>query len=106
NTYIADTGNHRIRRVTNGTITTVVAQGLVRALFDGDGGFAVAAHINTPSAITVDTSGNYYIADTGNNRIRKVTISDNKISTIISNGVIGFSGDGGPATSASFSVIS
>ena len=63
------------------------------------GGLAVSAQLSSPSVVAVDTDGNLYIADTGNNRIRKVT-PDGLISTIAGTGTKGFSGDGGPATAA------
>jgi sugar lactone lactonase YvrE len=104
--YIADTGNHRIRKVDGGVITTIVSQGLVRVGFEGDGGSATLARLNSPSALALDAAGNLYITDKGNNRIRKVTASDGKINTIIGNGTVGFSGDGGFATSAAFNFLS
>ena len=71
NIYIADTGNNRIRKVTAGTITTLVGTGSPG--FSGDGGPAIDAQLNRPRGVTVDSSGDIYIADTNNNRIRKVT---------------------------------
>lgn len=98
NLYIADTGNNRIRKVdTSGTITTVAGNGL--PLFMGDGGQATTASLNAPSGVGVDTSGNLFIADTKNNRIRMVDPSG-VISTLAGNGVAGFSGDGASATAA------
>jgi sugar lactone lactonase YvrE len=67
--------------------------------FSGDGGPATAAKLNFPAGIAVDNQGNLFIADTANFRIRKVTPSG-VISTVAGTGVRGFSGDGGPATSA------
>jgi uncharacterized protein (TIGR03437 family) len=98
NLYIADTGNLRIRKVSGGTITTVAGGGSGFP-FSGDGGHATNASLNIPYGVAVDSAGNLYIADTGNNRIRKVT--DGTITTVAGNGNVGFSGDGGPATSAS-----
>ena len=72
NLYIADRDNHRIRRVTpDGLITTIAGTG--EAGNGGDGGLAVAAQLNSPSAVNLDTAGNLYIADTGNHRVRVVT---------------------------------
>ena len=72
NVYIADRDNNRIRRVdTGGTITTVAGTG--PAGNSGDGGLAVDAQLSGPESVTVDSSGNLYIADTGNQRVRKVT---------------------------------
>jgi sugar lactone lactonase YvrE len=95
--YIADNGNHRIRKVSGGTITTVAGNG--NPGFSGDGGTATAASLHSPTQVAVDAAGNVYVADLANNRIRKV--SGGIIATIAGNGTPGFSGDGGPATSAS-----
>jgi trimeric autotransporter adhesin len=100
NVYIADTINQRIRKVSNGIITTVAGNG-TRA-FSGDGGPATSASLNYPNGMAVDSAGNLYIADYSNSRIRKV--SAGTITTVAGNGAFGFSGDGGPATSASFNL--
>ena len=98
NVYIADFGNKRIRKVTTaGIISTVAGNGT--AGYSGDGGAATSAEISAPGGVAVDTSGNIYIADQSNNRIRKVT-SAGIISTVAGNGTAGFSGDGGAATNA------
>ncbi len=102
--FIADTNNHRIRRVSGGIIGTAVTQGIPRTGFEGDGGPANTARLNSPSAVAVDSSGNLYIVDKGNNRIRRVTAATNIINTVIGNGEIGFGGDGGPATVAKLSL--
>ncbi len=101
NLYIADSGNSRIRKVTaaTGIIATVVGSGSRFGDFSGDGGPATAAALNRPEALALDGSGNLYIADTGNQRIRKV--SAGIITTIAGTTAEGFSGDGGPATAAS-----
>jgi uncharacterized protein (TIGR03437 family) len=84
NIYIADTGNGRIRKVdTSGVITTVAGRGNGSAL--GDGGPALNAQLGTPSEVAVDSSGNIYIADVGNNAIRKVDITG-KITSILHGG--------------------
>ncbi|WP_165452623.1 cadherin-like beta sandwich domain-containing protein [Paenibacillus thalictri] len=100
NLYIADTSNHRIRKVdATGTITTVA--GSDDSGFAGDGGPAVDARLYYPNAVAIDGAGNLFIADTYNNRIRKVDASTRKISTVAgSSGVDGYSGDGGPAINA------
>jgi sugar lactone lactonase YvrE len=97
NLYIADEDNGRIRRVSaqTGIITTVA--GSDRSGFAGDGGPATAAQLNSPGSIAVDSSGNLYVADTYNNRIRKVDAATHIITTIAGTGVQGFSGDTGPA---------
>jgi trimeric autotransporter adhesin len=98
NLYIADEGNHRIRKVTAaGVISTVAGNGIPS--FFGDGGAATAAALNYPVGVAVDNEGNLYIADQRNNRIRKVTTAG-IISTVAGKGGDGFSGDGGPATAA------
>ncbi|RAJ96008.1 putative secreted protein (Por secretion system target) [Larkinella arboricola] len=99
NIFIADRYNHRIRKVTpNGIISTVVGTGTQG--FTGDGGPAVQANLSSPNGVAVDTQGNLFIADFGNNRIRKVT-ANGTISTVAGTGTQGFTGDGGPATTAS-----
>ncbi|MFF4225094.1 RICIN domain-containing protein [Streptomyces abikoensis] len=96
--YIADQGNHRVRKVAvDGSISTVAGAGV--AGFSGDGGQATAARLNTPLGVAVDSTGTLYISDYGNHRVRKVT-ADGKISTVAGTGAAGFAGDGGPALSA------
>jgi len=98
NYYIADTGNNRIRKVdTNGLITTVAGNGT--ASYGGDGAAATNASLYSPRAVAVDNLGNLYIADTSNNRIRKVD-STGLITTLAGTNSSGFAGDGGLATSA------
>ncbi len=98
NLYIADTGNHRIRKVArDGTITTFAGNGQLGSR--GDGGQAVNAELNSPSGLAVDGSGNVYVADTNNHRVRRVAPSG-VITTIAGTGLNGFSGDGGAATVA------
>jgi uncharacterized protein (TIGR03437 family) len=98
NIYIADANNSRVRKVTpSGIISTIAGNG--QEGFSGDGGAAVSASLNLPSDVLVDGGGNLYIADAGNNRIRKVT-SSGQISTIAGTVNNGFAGDGGPAAQA------
>lgn len=98
NLYIGDTGNQRIRKVdTSGTITTFAGTGSGGS--GGDGGAATSAQINTPMQVVADTSGNVYITDYSNIRIRKVD-TNGIITTFAGTGVSGYSGDNGPATSA------
>jgi len=102
--YIADNGNHRVRKVTasTGIITTVAGNGT--AAFSGDGGAATSAELTNPSGVALDASGNFYIADLGldnaNSRVRKVTVSTGVISTVAGDAYSGYLGDGGAATSA------
>jgi len=98
NVYIADGDNNRIRKVSVGGIISTFA-GNGSAGFSGDGGLAVNAMINIPYDVAVDAAGNVYIADAGNNRIRKVSTS-NIITTVAGTDTNGFGGDGGPATQA------
>ncbi len=100
NLIIADTLNHRIRRVdaTTGVITTVAGNGIQG--FSGDGGPATSARLNDPIAVGVDSAGNLYIADTFNLRIRRVDAATGIITTVAGTGLSGFNGDGIPATSA------
>ena len=101
NIYFADMGNNVIREISpSDTITTVAGSGAYG--FSGDGGSAGAAALNKPS-IAVDPSGNIYIADQANFRIRKV--SSGIISTIAGTGVAGYSGDGGAGATAQISPI-
>ena len=101
NLYIADTGNQRIRKVSStGIITTLAGNGATG--FAGDGVPAVAAQLNAPSRVTVDSAGSVYFTDNGNNAVRKVS-PDGLIRTIAGNGSAGYTGDGGPARSAALS---
>ena len=97
NIYIADTENHRIRKVTGGIISTIAGNGDQNIA--GDNGPAANASLDTPSAVAVDASGNVFIADSENQRIRKV--AGGTITTLAGNGSAAYTGDGGPATSAS-----
>ena len=101
NLYIADTFNHRVRKVdTAGVITTFAGTGTVG--YNGDGGPASAAWLNRPYGVAVDGSGNLYIADTFNQRIRKVDTAG-VITTFAGTGTTGYSGDGSAATAARIS---
>ena len=101
NLFIADTINNRIRKVdTNGFITTVAGKGpAVYGSYSGDGGAATNANLNAPYSVAVDATGNLFIADMDNNRIRKVD-TNGIITTVAGNGSADYSGDGGPATNA------
>ncbi len=98
NLYLSDTSNNRVRKVdAAGIITTFAGTGT--AGFGGDGGPATAAQLNLPYGLAVDGAGDLYIADLGNNRVRKVG-ADGTITTIAGTGVEGYSGDGGQAGAA------
>lgn len=103
NSYIADTANNVVRKISaaTGTITTVAGNGT--AGFSGDGGSATSAELNLPQGVAVDSAGNLYIADGNNQRIRFVSAATGAITTIAGNGTGGFSGDNGSATSAELS---
>jgi uncharacterized protein (TIGR03437 family) len=96
NLYIADGYNSRIRKVSGGIITTVAGNGT--AGFSGDKGPAASATLRQPADVAVDSAGNLYIADYGNNRIRMV--ANGVITTTAGNGTLVFTGDGGAATTA------
>jgi sugar lactone lactonase YvrE len=98
NLYIADTNNHRIRKVSGTTITTVAGDG--EQLYPNDGVPATQTGLDSPSGIAVDAAGNLYIGDTHNQRVRKVTQSSGLIYTIAGNGTKSFAGDGGMVVSA------
>ncbi len=101
NLYIADVNNARIRKVSaSGIITTFAGTGTVG--YSGDGGAATAANLRSPAGVAIDRSGNLYISDATDYRIRKVSTSG-VITTFAGNGSTGFSGDGSAATAAKFS---
>lgn len=98
NLFIADQRNHRVRRVdAGGAITTVAGNGTFESC--GDGGPATSACVGNPFGVAVDNSGNLFIGEWANNRVRKVD-SAGTITTVAGNGTEGFCGDNGPATSA------
>jgi sugar lactone lactonase YvrE len=101
NLFIADTDNSRIREVgTNGIITTVAGNGTPG--YSGDGGAATNGELSYPYGVALDASGSLFVADLGNNGIRKVG-TDGIITTVAGNGTFGYSGDGGAATNAALS---
>ena len=109
NVYIADSGNHRIRVVNTGSSAITIANVTIQpgniatvagngtAGFSGDGSPATSAQLNNPSGVAVDSSGNIYIADLNNFRVRKVSTSG-IITTVTGNGTGAYGGDYGPAT--------
>jgi len=102
NIYIADMGNHTVRKITSSGILIRVAGTIGMANYSGDGGPATAAELSFPEGLALDANGNLYIADEGNNRIRKVTPTGT-ISTVVGKGTAGYSGDGGAAIAAELS---
>lgn len=100
NLYLADRWNNRIRKIAGGSISTIAGNGL--ANFGGDNGAATSAQLSVPDGVAVDNAGNVYISDFLNNRVRMVSPAG-VITTYAGNGLSGFSGDGGPATSAELS---
>ena len=99
NAFVADLEHNRVRRIdaATGIVTTVAGDG--RAGYDGDGGPATSAALAGPYGLAIDGSGQLYIADSDNHRIRRVR-ADGVIETVGGTGIRGFSGDGGPATRA------
>lgn len=96
--YVVDRGTHRVRKISaDGKISTVAGNG--GATFSGDGLPGTSSSLNRPTGVAVDTAGNLYIADTANNRIRKVLL-DGTMITVAGTGNAGYSGDLGPATRA------
>jgi uncharacterized protein (TIGR03437 family) len=111
NLFMVDSLNNRIRKVSaSGIITTVAGSGAfgwgncycTSGSFSGDGGPATSATLDA-LGVAADASGNLFIADAGNNRIREVAASNSIITTVAGNGSRGFSGDGGPAAAAQLS---
>ena len=119
NVDIADFGNNRIRRVdSSGTITTIAGNGLPPYScsgsfcgyfgdgYSGDGLAARDATLSSPSSVAVDGSGNLFVADAGNDRVREVDAATGLIHTVAGDGTVGHTGTGGPATAAEIAVSS
>lgn len=99
NLYMADVVGRRIRKVTtDGKIHTIAGTG--QPGLNGDGGPAVDATIDQPLDLFLDSSGDLYIAILANNVVRRISVADGKINTVVGNGAYGFSGDSGPALNA------
>jgi uncharacterized protein (TIGR03437 family) len=98
NVYIADTANHRLRKVANGTISTIAGNGSPG--FAGESVAPAEAQLNAPGGVAVDGAGRVYIADTGNSRVRRIDPGGN-IFTFAGNGNASYFGDGGPARAGS-----
>lgn len=103
NFYYTDSDEHVVRKVSPDGTITVVAGTVQNSGFSGDGGPATSASLNGPQDVAIDAAGSLYITDGGNQRVRKVSVGG-VISTVAGNGTPAFSGDGGPATSASLVV--
>ena len=103
NIFIADSNSNRIRKVDalTGLISTVAGTGV--SGFNGDGILATTASLSGPSGVAPDGSGNLFIADQGNQRIRKVDALTGIISTVAGTGTFGFNGDGILGTNATLS---
>lgn len=96
--YVADTENHRIRRIElNGFLTTLAGTG--ERGFSGDGGLATAARLDTPTGVAIDSDGGVYIADKGNHRVRRID-PNGVITTVAGTDPAGYRGDEGLATAA------
>jgi len=102
--YISDMLNNRVRRITpDGRISSYAGTG--QRGFSGDGGPALEAQLDFPDALAFDKSGNLYVSDTNNQRVRRITsAAPYRIDTVAGNGSRGLSGDGGPATAASLNL--
>jgi sugar lactone lactonase YvrE len=105
NIYIADTHNHRIRKISaaTGVISTVAGNG--GSGYRGDGGAATSAELNSPAGIAAGTGGSLLIADSGNSVVRKLNTVTGVISTVAGDGSAGYSGDGGPAKNAKLRAV-
>jgi len=102
NVYFSDTDNNAVRKIAaNGTISTVAGTGTAGS--SGDNGAGASAQLNQPEGLALDKSGNLYIADSGNNRVRKVTPAGT-ISTFAGTGGGTSTGDGGAAASATLNL--
>ncbi len=100
NLYLADTHNHRVRRVdaATGIISTIAGTG--QPGFSADGATATSARIDLPRGLTLDASGNLFLVDALNHRIRRVDATTGQIATVAGNGTQAYAGDFGPAISA------
>lgn len=100
NVFVVDAGNHVVRKISVETGIISTFAGSADYGYSGDGGAAASAKMYAPCKIAVDAAGDVYIADQGSHVIRKVSASNGIISTLAGTGAAGYSGDGGPASSA------
>lgn len=100
--YITEVGHHRIRRADLKTNRISTVAGTGKKGYSGDGGLATQANLNEPYELRFDRAGNMYFVEMQNHIIRRVDAKTKRISTIAGTGKAGFSGDGGPATKATF----
>jgi trimeric autotransporter adhesin len=105
NIYVADTGNQLVRMLSTTGITSVIAGTPSKKGSFGDGRQATTAELNNPGAILFDSAGNLYIADTGNDRVRRIT-SNGVIANYAGSGTVGAGGDGGYAIAANINLQS
>ena len=96
--YLSDTANHRVRKVSGGTVTTIAGTGV--AGFSGDGKSAVNAELSFPYGLALDSAGNVYVADLGNQRVRRIG-PDGVITTVAGTGRKASSPDGAAPTDTS-----
>ena len=98
--FIADLNNNVIREVVKATGDIITVAGNGTAGYSGDNGPATAAKLNQPNGVAVDSAGDLFIADYGNNAVREVVKATGDIITVAGDGTAGYSGDNGPATAA------
>ena len=104
NLYIADSSNNRIMILpTSGTMRVYAGPSNGASGLSAEGGLATTARFFSPKGVAIDSNDNVYVADWGNNRIRKIDASALTVTTFAGNGKLAYSGDGGPATAAGFS---
>ncbi len=100
NIYLIDGNHYTIRKINASGIISTIAGTIGSPGFSGDGGPATAAQFSTMNNITADASGNIFVSDEGNHRIRKINTATGIITTIAGNGIAGYTGDGGLAIDA------
>ena len=103
--FIADGGNNVVREVVKATGDIITVAGTGTPGDSGDGGPATAAQLDRVHGLAVDSAGDLFIADVGNNEVREVVKATGDIITVAGNGTAGYSGDGGPATAAQLDEI-